>query len=171
MSCFINRIWRELTSDDINTVGRTLPHYAGCTSQHRLDTIGWRGKWCVVNLDDESGTHWCGLYDVNPSYTLWVDSYGAPPPLTVRRAMQSTGKACLYNSHELQGWSSEACGYFQLAYMAELLKGRSPTTISLEDYWGPNRVLGCEMNDYCLYAYFVERRWHTLLRLPATGIY
>jgi len=87
-------------------------------------------KGYVINIEDShdgeglenSGTHWTCLYvakypngSVEPIY---FDSYGMPPPESVKRFVkQTTNKSLPFATKDMQSLMSSVCGWFVCAFL------------------------------------------------------
>ena len=74
-----------------------------------------RDHFYIINLDDmyspSNGTHWTSLY-YDGDRIEYFDSYGLKPPQII-----SENYDYIYNSSQLQGYESKACGYYCLFYI------------------------------------------------------
>lgn len=74
----------------------------------------------IINLQDKSegggGTHWTALYVENKN-SVYFDSFGAPPPESVKRFVKPIDKQLVYSSKEIQNIVSGVCGYYVLYFL------------------------------------------------------
>ena len=75
----------------------------------------------IINLDDfnsiTNGTHWTAFYYYR-NRIEYFDSYGLKPPQII-----SQNYKYIYNSSQLQSYSSKACGYFCLYFIYHRYRG------------------------------------------------
>ncbi|XP_004363691.1 hypothetical protein CAOG_03963 [Capsaspora owczarzaki ATCC 30864] len=60
------------------------------------------------------GTHWVCVYNVDPEYVYYFDSFGLDPPEEVKKFMKTSGKKIIGSIRQVQDPDSVACGWFCL---------------------------------------------------------
>jgi hypothetical protein len=127
--------------------------YGGCFSKDNLIINDAKKNKCyVLNLDaaDGPGTHWVGLYNVDPTYCVYIDPFGQPCPEHVLKFMKATGKKALYMDIDLQSIKSSSCGWFAVCILTEMIRGRKLTDILYDDF-----TANPEQNELILKKYFI----------------
>jgi hypothetical protein len=77
----------------------------------------------IVNLDrvGGSGTHWtCLYYDGKINY--YFDSFGQPPNIHIEKIL---GPIFIYNKEQIQNIKSDACGYYCIAWIRFMSRGKN----------------------------------------------
>ena len=87
-------------------------------------------NYYIINLEDaemdsgkpNTGSHWTG-FQVNATNNgrkeaMYFDSFGAPPPEDVKRAVERSfpGTKLNYPKKDIQALMNQACGWYQLAF-------------------------------------------------------
>ena len=88
----------------------------------------------IINLQNRTndegslnpGTHWTCFYKVK-NKAVYFDSFGAPPPLEVQKALVRQ-MPIKYNDSQIQSINSGVCGYYCL-YMIWALKHTKPSNL------------------------------------------
>lgn len=131
-------------------------------------------KTYILNLQDSttdegelnSGTHWVFL-QVNKTpkgnfKSFYFDSYGAPPPESVKKAVRTQFKQYLpFNNKDIQSLMNNACGYYclALAHYINTYKGRSGDIYSdssnfIDLFDDLNTSIDWKKNEYILKQFF-----------------
>jgi hypothetical protein len=164
-----------LSNDDIDAFftdprfGTKIKAYGGCLLQTELeDMTPEPHKFYVINFlrqqdpADEIG-HWVAVWNMRPSYILYVDPFGQPPPETIlafmKRARKTNGerKNVIFSTTDLQDLNSDFCGHFVLIIIKELMKGQSLLTI-LSDF----DLLNTKLNDMLVKRLMRDRYFATV---------
>ena len=77
----------------------------------------------VINLDKvgNGGTHWtCLYYDGKINY--YFDSFGMPPPTHIEQLLKPV---FIYNKEQIQDVKSDACGYYCIAWLKFMSRGKN----------------------------------------------
>ena len=77
----------------------------------------------VINLDKvgNGGTHWtCLYYDCKINY--YFDSFGMPPPTHIEQLLKPV---FIYNKEQIQDVKSDACGYYCIAWLKFMSRGKN----------------------------------------------
>jgi hypothetical protein len=72
----------------------------GVYSKKRLPKQKIKGLF-IVNLDDDTGSHWTCFSNV-PKSIYYYDSYGAPPPIEVDQYIKATTGLKRYTINKIQ---------------------------------------------------------------------
>lgn len=100
-----------------------------------------RGDSLVVNLDpgySQGGTHWVGLrysdcdYGDASGLFLYKDSFGAPPPEDIIRAVKARGEYIAFGTNINQKLNADNCGKLAVAWLA--LMAMSEQLTGLNDF-------------------------------------
>lgn len=82
------------------------------------------GAAWILNLSDlrrDGGTHWCAVFKLprrqSSDDLIVMDSYGMPPPEDWLASARRDHDRVYHNTVQLQTMSSQACGYFALAFL------------------------------------------------------
>jgi hypothetical protein len=88
-------------------------------------------KAYIFNLDKRSGpgTHWVMVWNCDPNYVLYFDSFGEPAPVHISALMNATHKRIIESGAELQGLRTDSCGEWCIFMVKNLMKGYKPTQI------------------------------------------
>lgn len=75
----------------------------------------------ILNLDgyDGLGTHWVCIYNKDPEYVEYFDSYGMAPSEESIKYMRTTNKLIKYSTNQIQSFNSILCGYYCMYYINE----------------------------------------------------
>lgn len=143
------KVLKELSNDQIEKYYMRYPKWGGTFSRDDLPNK-IANKFYIVNLDSEKGkgTHWVMVSNLNPSICTYFDSFGVSPPPEILHFMKTSGKECVYNTEDLQAYSSDACGWYCMYVADQLLKGRPLQFILDEDF-----TLDPEKNEHLLQVY------------------
>jgi hypothetical protein len=118
-----------------------IKSWGGCYLSDELPARPEQGKQYIVNiakstqinLDNTVGTHWCAISNLLDSTIHYFDPFGEPPnTLTLKflkkarcfRRNQTVQKKILYSTNQVQGLdgkNSEACGWFCIYFLKQLL--------------------------------------------------
>jgi len=101
-------------------------NFVGCFAMDEIaEKVPRKQGAYVVNTDDrdERGVHWicCCFGD---DATVYLDSYGAPPPQRMADFMKRGGNPVLYNGIQIQSLESDVCGQHCCALLKKLSKKR-----------------------------------------------
>ena len=105
----------------------------------------------VINLDEYSdiGTHWVALYVKNNNVT-YFDSFGVEHiPKEIIKFIEN--KNIKTNIFRIQAYDSIMCGYFCIAFIDFMFKGKSLTDYT--NLFSPNDV---KKNDDTISKYFMN---------------
>jgi len=147
-----------ISNFELNKYLRGIPEFKGCYAQDELEskTIEDNSIY-IVNFDEShmEGSHWvCVINGVNDMSTcIYLDSFGLPPPKRIKEFMkrQNGSNTCVMSTHTTQHTESEACGYYCMYYIFEMIKNGK-------------RFLDCvytfsndpKENEKLLYEYFLK---------------
>ena len=128
-------------------------------SESRFNGVYFRGNLpnkikdeaCVINLDEYSdiGTHWVALYVKNNDIT-YFDSFGVEhiPKEIIKFIKNRNIKT---NIFRIQAYDSIMCGYFCIAFIDFMFKGKSLTEYT--NLFSPNDF---KKNDDTILNYFMN---------------
>lgn len=127
----MNKGLPQLSDAQLDKMFKGCPYYGGTFSKDQLpSTEDLNGKFVIVNMEDHdkgNGTHWVGLYDVDPKTISYFDSEGCPPPKSVAKIMRKSGKTQHWNNMQLQKLGSDSCGWWTTRAMNALMEGYTLT--------------------------------------------
>ena len=128
-----------LTDFEIQKYYQNEPRFNDVYSRDNLperSSVEIKDGTYVINLDEYSdiGTHWIGLYARNNN-TTYFDSFGVKhiPKEIIKRIGNKNIKT---NIFRIQGNESIMCGYFCVAFIDFMLKGKSLTDFT--NLFSPN---------------------------------
>jgi hypothetical protein len=106
----------SISSLDIEKYYKGVKEFGGVVANDEFKNPN-KNKVYIINLEnsDESGSHW-----VLFSNGFYCDPYGAVP---TQQVAKWTTK---YNTEDYQGYASEACGWFCMYIVDNILAGRLP---------------------------------------------
>ena len=109
----------------------------------------------VINLDEYSdiGTHWIALW-VNINNVTYFDSFGVehiPKEIKTSIVLHSQNKNFKTNIFRIQAYDSVMCGYFCIAFIDFMFKGKSLTDYT--NLFSPNDF---KRNDDTILKYFMN---------------
>ena len=132
-------------------------------------------KAYIINLENEyddegrpnDGSHWTCLqvnkYDNGKIEPFYFDSYGMPPPESVKKAvLNTTGQKLPFNTKDIQSMMNNACGFYCCALLHYLnafpqrtrnLYDDAETFLSFFD--DLNKSVDFKKNEYILKHFFV----------------
>ncbi len=137
-------------------------------------------KYYIVNLDDaemesgkqNTGSHWTGFQvsstgnSARKPQAMYFDSYGAPPPKDVKKAVESNfpGTKLNYPTKDIQSLMNQACGWYQLAY-AHFINDKKNVTNDLgidtlhflEMFDDLNKSNNYKKNEFILKHFFLSK--------------
>ena len=101
-----------------------IKNFGGIYAKDKITTDMIKPKhFYIINLDNFyspcNGTHWVTFYYYRNSIE-YFDSYGLKPPQII-----SENYKYIYNSSQLQSYSSKACGYYCLYFIYHRFHGMS----------------------------------------------
>ena len=101
-----------------------IKNFAGVFAKDQLTTNMIKpNHFYIINLDDynspTNGTHWTAFYYYH-NRIEYFDSYGLKPPQII-----SKNYKYIYNSSQLQSYSSKSCGYYCLYFIYHTFHGMS----------------------------------------------
>ena len=105
----------------------------------------------VINLDEYSdiGTHWFALY-VKNNFVTYFDSFGVEHiPKEIKTFIKN--RTIKTNIFRIQAYDSIMCGYFCIAFIDFMLKGKSLTEYT--NLFSPNDF---KKNDDTILNYFMN---------------
>lgn len=85
----------------------------------------------IINLQDlydkttgeqNSGTHWTGLYIFKNNQAIYFDSFGFPPPNILVQLLKKQQIKCQINLKEIQNINSSTCGKYVIAFLIYVSK-------------------------------------------------
>src|ERR1700756_837069 len=81
----------------------------------------------IVNLQpsNEGGSHWCTILEY-PKQIYYIDPFGEPPPKNVLKWLKKKGKIFSYNTLDVQGLNSSACGKYCKYIISKASLGEKP---------------------------------------------
>lgn len=126
-----------LNSQDIDEYYGDNKYYGGWFSIDQLNFNIKNNKFYIINFGEASsgGTHWCLIYNVKKSFTVYFDPFGLAPPLRILDFMKKNNpKQVVMSDQWIQDIDSVACGYYCLYVIDELLKNRDLLDIILLDF-------------------------------------
>ena len=143
------KVLKELSNEQIEKYYMRYPKFGGTFSRTDLPNK-ILNKFYIVNMDKATGkgTHWVLVSNLNPSICIYFDSFGVSPPPEILHFMKTSGKECVYNTEDLQAYSSDACGWYCMYVADQLLKGR-PLQFILDEDFTPDP----EKNEHLLQIY------------------
>ena len=100
------------------------PRFNGVYSRNNLPKLIKKGAY-VINLDeyDGIGTHWIALY-VHPTNCIYFNSFGVEHiPNEIKQFIGN--KSITSNIFRLQAYNSIMWGYFCIAFIDFMLKGKT----------------------------------------------
>ena len=76
----------------------------------------------IVNFEtyEAGGTHWV-CYSVKNNMNYYFDSFGGMPDTLLENYLRRTGDL-IYNTSQFQAFDSQACGYFCIYVLQQLVK-------------------------------------------------
>jgi hypothetical protein len=94
----------------------------------------------VINLDKHymPGSHWVAVCFSDTGYAEYFDSYGLPPFMyEITTYLQRHSISWTFNSHRLQGLTSNVCGHYCCLYALHRVRGQ--TMMSFINMFKPAR--------------------------------
>ena len=122
--------FHPLTNIEISECYKNEPRFNGVYSRNNLPNKIKKVAY-VINLDEyeNTGTHWVSLF-VKPKYKVYFDSFGVEHiPKFIRNEIKS-------NIFRIQAYDSIMCGYFCIAFINYMLKGK--TLLDYTNLFSPN---------------------------------
>lgn len=122
--------FKSLSNGDIDNYYRKNKSYYGTRPSDMLPhKLG--KKSIVINFDtsDGGGTHWVCMWNKNPKFLFYFDSFGLAPPKRIKKAIMREGKKAIMNTIQIQNIDSNMCGYYCCYVIDRLDKGDSFTDI------------------------------------------
>ena len=136
-----------LTNFEIQKYYQNERKFNGVYSRNNLSKI--KDRAYIINLDEyESiGTQWIALY-VNAEYITYFDTFGVEHiPKEMKKFIGN--KNIITNIYRIQVFDSIMCGYFPIAFIDFMLKGKS--LLEYTNLFSPNDY---EYNDKIILKYF-----------------
>ena len=136
-----------LTNFEIQKYYQNERKFNGVYSRNNLSKI--KDRAYIINLDEyESiGTQWIALY-VNAEYITYFDTFGVEHiPKEMKKFIGN--KIIITNIYRIQVFDSIMCGYFPIAFIDFMLKGKS--LLEYTNLFSPNDY---EYNDKIILKYF-----------------
>lgn len=146
---------RETNSLELAEMMKGYPKFSGVYARDQLPMNECKKNLMyIINMDKSTGggTHWVIIFNVNPKYCLYIDSFGLAPPKEVEKFMKATDKTCLFSDTDLQADASSSCGWFCVYFLQQLSKGVKPLDL-LYDGMSPNTTV----NEKHLQQYFKKK--------------
>jgi hypothetical protein len=134
-----------------------LPLIAICM-KNELPTVVKDGCY-IINMQSShqgNGTHWVGLY-VYKLDAFYFDSFGAIPPNEIM-AFVKRRKGChlYYNNWIIQDLSSQACGWFCIAFLIYMHQNRNRDLKQMFNEFTNNFHDDTTKNDEILKSFFAS---------------
>ena len=80
----------------------------------------------ILNMGEigQGGTHWIALFiPKTGKYSYFMDSYGTPPPESVKWYSKKSGKTdIIFSNKQIQTLRSNFCGQYSLAFLYYMMK-------------------------------------------------
>ena len=136
-----------LTNFEIQKYYQNERKFNGVYSRNNFSKI--KDRAYIINLDEyESiGTQWIALY-VNAEYITYFDTFGVEHiPKEMKKFIGN--KNIITNIYRIQVFDSIMCGYFPIAFIDFMLKGKS--LLEYTNLFSPNDY---EYNDKIILKYF-----------------
>lgn len=134
-------------------------------------------KSYIINIEDSvdeegkenDGTHWTCLqvnkYHNGKIEPFYFDSYGMPPPESIKKAVLNTcGQKLPFNTKDVQSLLNNACGFYCLAllhYINEAPTRSRDMYQDIEDFLGMfdnlNESVDFKKNEYILKHFFIPK--------------
>jgi hypothetical protein len=103
-----------------------------------------------------NGTHWVAMY-IYKSNAFYFDSFGAlPPNEVIAFVKQRKGCHLYYSNWIIQDLSSEACGWFCIAFLTYIHQNRNRDLKEVFNEFSNNFVDDTAKNDEILKSYFAS---------------
>jgi hypothetical protein len=115
-----------LTNFDLEKIAKNYDvELIGIYSKNELDNLQIENGNYIINLDDDIGSHWCGLF-VSKNDAMYFDSFGCVPPQNVIDFVKQRKNIKLgYNNSIIQDLESEKCGFFCIAFLLFLNRSKN----------------------------------------------
>ena len=119
--------------------------------------------------NDNQGTHWTCLqvnkYPNGKIEPIYMDSYGMPPPESIKKAVMDTcGQKLPFNTKDIQSLMNNACGFYCTAFLHYI--NEAPTRTGdlyldvehfLEMFDDLNKSVDFKKNEYILKHFFIPK--------------
>lgn len=102
--------------------------FLGVFSIDKLPNVTHLPASAVVNTDPSHlpGTHWIAFFIDKSSKCSFFDSFGKPPSFYMMdKYLNSECKSIEINKHQLQGLTSETCGFYCIYFIVLMSRGFS----------------------------------------------
>jgi hypothetical protein len=111
----------ELTNTDIDSLAKqfNIPKFLGCFIRDDVPKLKV-GESCIINLNGRS--HWTALIRLSDGY-FYMDSFGIIAPRSLEHLDY------IYSEVDLQSMCSSACGFYCLAFLISMNRGKSGETM------------------------------------------
>lgn len=128
----------SLTNNQIAKKLRHVPGFRGamCKDQLKRFRPASPGFYVLnlMNYNDGPGSHWVALAIRPGQSSVYVDSYGAPPPDCVVNFAATRTRPLWYSRATVQALDSEDCGAFAAYFVCQLAKNRTVDDIINKDF-------------------------------------
>jgi hypothetical protein len=119
---FSSQISRALAQDPF-----VAPMFGGVFPSDKLPSKVEYPSAYVANTDPsaEKGEHWvCFFFGNDNSIVHYFDSFGFPPlNCELQKFSKINAKKCIFNDIQLQGTTSDVCGHYCIAILANRARG------------------------------------------------
>lgn len=131
----------------------------------------------IINIEDSEdaegnrndGTHWTCMqvnkYSNGKIEPIYMDSYGMPPPESIKKAVMDTcGQKLPFNTKDIQSLMNNACGFYCVAFLHYI--NEAPTRSKdlytdveafLSMFDDLNKSVDFKKNEYILKHFFVPK--------------
>ncbi len=135
-------------------------------------------RYYIINLEDaemesgkqNTGSHWTGFQvrsygNGSRNEAMYFDSYGAPPPEDVKKAVAYSFPSTKlnYTKKDIQALMNQACGWYQLAY-AHFINGpfgkgslQNATLDFLDMFEDLDKTTNWKKNEWVLKHFFLSK--------------
>jgi hypothetical protein len=115
-----------LTNFDLEKIAKNYDvKLIGIYSKNELDKLPIEDGNYIINLNDNVGSHWCGLF-ISKNDTIYFDSFGCVLPQNVISFVkQKPDSKFGYNNFIIQDLESEKCGFYCIAFLVFLNRSKN----------------------------------------------
>jgi hypothetical protein len=116
------------SSSDLDNWGfKNIPGFKGVVDKDKLVNEKFRpGDSYILNLDDETGTHWVALrVSTKKKAAMYIDSFGFPPADIVVRAAWKHKLPMYYSNEDRQKIDETNCGQRSLRVLYNMANSRN----------------------------------------------
>lgn len=131
----------------------------------------------IINIEDSEdgqgirndGTHWTCMqvnkYSNGKIEPIYMDSYGMPPPESIKKAVMDTcGQKLPFNTKDIQSLMNNACGFYCVAFLHYINEAPTRSKDLYTDVEGfldmfddLNKSVDFKKNEYILKHFFVPK--------------